>query len=156
MKETGSKCAYKFTFTNIFKAQPTVARFYTATYVMVLLVCWTMCVPPPKPLSPNMNSSGDPVTMQECKTHSHEAVTLLSAHVSYISVIRVTLIRNCRRFTWHLRVNCILPLCSAEDQTSVTGRSGRIFITRDFCIYCSLRIVRAIKPRQLQCAGYRV
>jgi len=39
MKETGSKCAYKYTFTNIFKARPTIARFYTALYVMALVVC---------------------------------------------------------------------------------------------------------------------
>jgi hypothetical protein len=35
----------------------------------------------------------------------------------------------------------------------VTGRSGRIFKMRDFCIYCSLSIVRADKSRQLQWAG---
>ena len=55
-------------------------------------------------------------------------------------VIQGTSIRKFRCFTRHL--NCIIPLCSEEDQTSVTGRSGRILITRNFCIYCSLSIVK--------------
>ena len=58
--------------------------------------------------------------------------------------MRGTSIRNFRCFTRQL--NCILPLCSAEDQSSVTGRSGRIFIKRNYCIYHSVSIVGRFSP----------
>jgi hypothetical protein len=102
--------------------------------------CWPTCVP--LPLNDQhefQRGSSYDAGMQDPRPRgSHFTASTRGLYIRYGG----TSIRDFRFFTRQL--NCILPLCCADDQTSVTGRPGRIFITWDFGIYCSLSIVTAV------------